>query len=74
MPQVRVLTSVAGETSYNRGDLVELSPAAAASWVEAGMAELVREEQPQTPERSAAAPETTAVTSRAARARGSKSK
>lgn len=75
MVRVRVLTGVSGENvSYIRGDEVDLPAATAASWCEAGMAELVRQEQAETPERGDAAPETTAAPSRANRtARAKKS-
>lgn len=70
MPRVRLLNSVSGvDVNYSRGDEVDLPPSTAQSWVEAGMAELVREETPETPEaqeRRTAKPETTASKSKAA--------
>lgn len=49
MPRVRVLTAISGvDGSYVRGDLVDLSEGAAASWCAAGMAELA--ETPEIPE------------------------
>ncbi|UBU10027.1 hypothetical protein [Nonomuraea gerenzanensis] len=70
MPKVRILTGISGvDVSYTRGQEVELDGPTATSWCEAGMAELVRDETPETPERtSAAKPETTARRSRGGRA------
>lgn len=65
MVRVRILTGVSGEdVSYIRGDEVDLPAAAAAAWCEAGMAELVRQEQAETPERGETPETTTAAAPR----------
>lgn len=60
MPRVRIKTGISGvDVSYIPGDVVDLDGATATSWVEAGMAELVRAETASTPERAEPAPEST---------------
>jgi hypothetical protein len=53
MPLVRMLTSYATAAhNWDEGELVQASTAEAASWVPAGIAELVTEQR-ETPERDA---------------------
>ena len=60
MPKVRILVGISGaDVSYIKGDEVDLPGPTASAWCEAGMAELVRGEQPETPERIRVEPETT---------------
>lgn len=73
MPRVRILPAIRF-TSYDHaeGDVVELSGEIAATWCNAGLAELVREDEPETPDQAAdAKPETTAARSRGGRSRKS---
>lgn len=59
MPAVRMLTSVATQRhAWAEGEVVQASPAEAKQWVSAGVAELVREERAETPERPADGMET----------------
>lgn len=59
MPRVRILDSVSGtDVNYVRGDEVDLPGPTAASWCAEGLAELVRDAEPETPERSEAAEST----------------
>lgn len=72
MPRVRILTAISGvDVSYIRGDVADLPGPTAASWCAAGMAELVRGEAAETPERAEDKPETAASRSRASRTRKS---
>lgn len=67
MPRVRILDAIRF-TSYDHqpGDEVELAGGIAATWCNAGLAELVREEPPETPEVAAEPkPETASPRSRA---------
>lgn len=70
MTRVRILPAIAF-TSYEHkpGEEVDLRDDIAATWVHAGLAELVRAEEPETPEQGGSKPETTATTSRASRPR-----
>lgn len=61
MPRVRILQAVAGETfSWRPGEVVDMSAEDAKIWADGYRGELVRGEQPETPERSQTAPETAA--------------
>lgn len=72
MVRVRILPAIQ-YTSYDHqaGDEVDLPADVAATWCNAGLAELVRGEQVETPEAAAAAPETTESKPRPGRARKS---
>lgn len=74
MARVRILDAIRF-TSYDHapGDVVELDGDIAATWCNAGLAEMVREQDVETPEQAddSAAPETTAARSRGARPRRS---
>lgn len=60
MPRVRILQAVAGERfSWRAGEIVDMSAAEAKVWADGYRGELVRGEQPETPERARAEPETT---------------
>lgn len=90
MVAVRILQGVSGDDfSWTPGEVVDMSAEDASKWADGYRAELVRGEEAETPERSRPAPEraeepeasqaeakpeTTAVTSRATRTRGPKSK
>ncbi|MFE7360664.1 MULTISPECIES: hypothetical protein [Streptomyces] len=60
MARIRMLTSVSGRGfAWAPGEVVDLPGAEAAQWADGVRAELVRDEQPETPE-AAARPERTA--------------
>jgi hypothetical protein len=40
---IRLLTSIAGTPTHHAGDVVTLAPQTEAAWVEAGLAEVVRD-------------------------------
>lgn len=85
MVAVRILQGVSGDDfSWTPGQVVDMSAEDASKWADGYRGELVRGEQPETPERSrptperaerpespAAKPETTASRSRASRTRKS---
>lgn len=55
MARIRLLTSVSGRGfAWAPGEVVDLPGAEAAAWADGVRAELVRDEQPETPEAAAA--------------------
>lgn len=74
MPRVRILQSVAGDTfSWMPGEVIDMSAKDAAVWADGFRGELVRGEQPETPEQAdgEGQVETTASKSRTTRTRKS---
>lgn len=60
MPLVRMLTSWASQRhAFHDGEHVQASAEEAQAWLDGGIAELVRDVPPDTPEGRAARPETT---------------
>ncbi|MFD3741585.1 hypothetical protein [Streptomyces sp. NPDC058629] len=60
MARIRLLTSVSGRGfAWAPGEVVDLPGAEAAVWADGVRAELVRGEQPETPEAAVARPERT---------------
>ncbi|MET9923420.1 MULTISPECIES: hypothetical protein [unclassified Streptomyces] len=60
MARIRLLTSVSGRGfAWAPGEVVDLPGAEAAAWADGVRAELVRDEQPETPEAAAVRPERT---------------
>lgn len=52
MPTVRMLTSLATRRhAWREGELVQATPAEAEEWIPAGIAELVREDRAENPEK-----------------------
>ncbi|MEU5716560.1 hypothetical protein AB0G71_12345 [Streptomyces sp. NPDC020403] len=61
MARIRLLTSVSGRGfAWAPGEVVDLPGAEAAAWADGVRAVMVRDEQPETPETTAAGPERTA--------------
>lgn len=58
MPTVRMLTSLADERhAFDEGETVQATPQEAEAWIRDGVAELVREDRAETPERQVGGPE-----------------